>query len=278
MSIGGDEYGAGEEARSGTRTRLPGEDGDVYGVGRGPSRPGRSLLMVVGVVVLLIAAIAFANRGGGDVGDHAGGDGGAAGTSPTAPTGDKPVRASDDATGIPAGFAHTKQGAQSAAANYAVALGGDGMFSAAQRQRIVTAVYAPGVVEARQKGLDRVYSDPDFLGRIGLNDDGSAPDGMTFVSRVNPVGSKVTDYSTDSAKVAVWYSTLFGLAGEKSKNPVSESWYTDTFTLTWADGDWKVTDLQQKDGPTPVGRDQKASTAEKMAKAVEGFGGFTYAR
>lgn len=59
---------------------------------------------------------------------------------------------------------------------------------------------------------------------------------------------------------------------------MSESWYTTTYQLKWINGDWKVTDFTQKDGPVPVGRDQKASTADDMTKAVEEYGGFTYAR
>ncbi|NUK38726.1 hypothetical protein HRW12_34390, partial [Streptomyces lunaelactis] len=76
MSLG-DEHGYGGEpggrtdegfGGSGqTRTRLPGGgDTDVYGGARRPVRNSRSLITVVGVVVLLIAAIAFANQGGGD--------------------------------------------------------------------------------------------------------------------------------------------------------------------------------------------------------------------
>ncbi|TSB13580.1 hypothetical protein, partial [Streptomyces benahoarensis] len=179
---------------------------------------------------------------------------------------------------IASGFAKTQQGAQSAAANYAVALAGVGMYAPASRQQIVKAVYAPPVAAARKSALDKIYADPNFLGRIGLKPDGSAPKGMTFVSRAIPVGTELESMKDDTAKVAVWYSALFGLAGVESKNPVSESWYTNTFELKWTGGDWKVTDFTQKDGPAPVGRDQAAASAEDMSKAVEKFGGFTYAR
>ena len=123
----------------------------------------------------------------------------------------------------------------------------------------MNAVYAPAVATARQDDLDKVYSGEAFLTSIGLNTDGTAPDGMTFISRSNPVGTKVVKFSDETASVSVWYSALFGLAGEGSKNPVSESWFTNTFELAWIDGDWKVTDFTQKDGPVPVGRDQAAS-------------------
>ncbi|MEV0261388.1 hypothetical protein AB0I49_08590 [Streptomyces sp. NPDC050617] len=302
MSLDGDEgYGSGgDHGRGGragrgrgnpddqgrpTRTRLPEGEGDSYDGARRGGRPGRTglssrnLMTVVGVVVLLVAAIAFANRSGGDGGDG-GGDSPKGGdknahAQATAPTGVKPVDGKND--GIAKGFAHTEQGAQSAAANYAVALSSDGMFRGETRHRIVAAVYAPDVVTARQSDYDKAYSGERSV-KLGLKADGTAPSGMAFVSRTNPAGTKTVSYQDDTASVAVWYSTLFGLAGEHSKNPVSEGWYTSTFQLKWVGDDWKVTAFSQKDGPTPVGRDQAASSAKDMSDAVQGFGGFTYAR
>lgn len=272
----GDEQGYDYPETGHTRTRLP--DPDPYG--GAPRRPhrssSRSLITVVGVVVLLIAAIAFANRG-----DSSGGDGATAKNdqpraASTAASGTKPV---ETKTGnIPAGFPHTEQGAQSAAANYAVALGSAEMFNTVWRHRIVDTVYASEVAAAKQSAMDSAYSNERFLANIGLAKDGSAPKGQTFVSRVIPVGTKVTSSGGDATTVEVWYTSLFGLSGEASKNPVTESWYTTTYKLKWADGDWKITDFQQKDGPVPVGRDQTASTADDMTKAVEEYGGFTYAR
>ena len=280
MSLG-DEHGArGDDGGYGgtgqTRTRLPDTTGDVYGGARRGSRSSsRSLVTVVGVVVLLIAAIAFANRGGDD---SASGEGGSdkAETAPTAATGKQPVETK--AGGIPSGFAQDEQGVESAAANYSVALGSAEMFDRERRHEIVDTVYAPDVAADRQSGLDQAYSSEKFLTNIGLDKDGKAPSGQSFVSRVIPVGTKAKSASSESASVEVWYTSLFGLSGDGSTNPVTESWYTTTYELKWVGGDWKVTDFQQKDGPVPVGRDQTASTADDMTKAVEEYGGFTYAR
>ncbi|MFI6053985.1 hypothetical protein ACIBCO_28330 [Streptomyces violascens] len=259
-----------------TRTRLPEGAGDIYGGARRPPRNTRSLVMVVGVVVLLVAAIAFANRGGDSGSSSDTRDAKKPDAQSTAATGTKPVDGKQ--AGIASGFPQTEQGAQSAAANYAVALGSEGMFSVGRRHEIVNTVYAPDVAAARQGDLDKVYAGKDFLSRIGLNPDGTAPAGQTFISRTNPVGAKADKYDGATATVSVWYSALFGLAGEGSKNPVSESWFTNTFQLKWTGADWKVTDFTQKDGPAPVGRDQAAAPAKDMTDAVEQFGGFTYAR
>ncbi|MFF0224769.1 hypothetical protein [Streptomyces sp. NPDC004629] len=275
MSLGDENGASGGYADTGqTRTRLP--EGDPYGgARRGGRSSSRSLVTVVGIVVLLIAAIAFANRGGDDD-SPARGSSDKPATSATAASGDTPVRSTT--AGIPTGFPHTQQGAQSAAANYAVALGSAEMFNKARRHEIVDTVYAPDIAAARQAALDSAYSNESFLSNIGLAKDGSTPRGQTFVSRIIPVGTKVTSSGNDNATVEVWYTSLFGLSGDASTNPVSESWYTTTYELRWVGDDWKVTDFQQKDGPVPVGRDQKASTADDMTKAVEEYGGFTYAR
>lgn len=274
-----DERNGGLYGGSGeTRTRLPeGEGGgqDVYGGARRSSRSSsRSLVTVVGVVVVLIAAIAFANRG--DGGTSSGeGDGKKAESNPTAASGEKPV--DGKTSGIPSGFAKSEQGAESAAANYASALGSDGMFNQAKRHEIVQAVADPSSVNKLQSGFDADYSQA-FLKKIGLSNDGSAPSGSTFVNRTLPAGTKVTSYGASGATVEVWCSGLFGLTGEKSTNPVTGSWFTVTMKLKWNDNDWKVLASSQKSGPTPVNGDNPISGADDIGKAVKEYGGFTYAR
>ncbi|MCT2592924.1 hypothetical protein LHJ74_23925 [Streptomyces sp. N2-109] len=297
MSIGGDDYdergrpgGSGPStgrgsARQGTRTRLPGEDGDVYGVGRrSAARPGRSLLTVLSVVVLLIAAIAFANRGGDSGSEADGGSGGSQAKNPeggeaqpTAPTGEKPVSGKDGTTGIPSGFPQTEQGAQSAATNYAVVLSSGEITKPDSRDDVVQQVFTPSKIAETQSKMDQVYS-AETLDKIGLEEDGTAKDGLAYVSRTAPIGTTVVDFSSNSAKVDVWCTGVFGTAGEESTTPVTSDWFTMRFNLSWVESDWKVQGFTQKDGPAPVTGDNRASGADEIAKAVEQFGGFTYAR
>lgn len=266
-------------AAGGTRTRLPDEEDatDIYGgARRPPARVGRNLITVLGVIVLLFAAIAFANRGGQHGDDRAaGGDREAAKAQPTAPTGEQPV--TGDNGGIPAGFAHNEQGAQSAAANYAVALGSTDMFDAERRNALIDTIVAPQARATFRANLDQAYT-PDFFQELGLEEDGQAPEGLTFISRTTPVGTRVTAYTADTATVEVWCSGLLGLAGEGSTHPVTDGWFTLTVELRWAEGDWKVVETKQKSGPAPVNGDTRASGADEIAEAVEQFGGFTYAR
>jgi hypothetical protein len=284
MSLG-DEHGYGGEpggrtdegfrGTGQTRTRLPGGgDTDIYGGARRPVRSSRSLITVVGVVVLLIAAIAFANQGGGDDNSSTT-DVKGTGTAPTAATGVRPVTGKNGE--IPSGFAKDEQGAQSAAANYAVALGSDGIFKAATRRGIVQGIHDPAVVDRLVSDLNKAYS-AGFLANVGLNGDGTAPTGLTFVSRTVPVGTKVTEQNGDTATVEVWCTGLVGLAGPNSTKPVTETWFTITEKLKWVGNDWKIESSSQKEGPTPVNGDNRASSADEIAGAVEGYGGFTYAR
>jgi hypothetical protein len=179
--------------------------------------------------------------------------------------------------GIPTGFAHDEQGVQSAAANYAVVLVSADILKPTRRAEIVQQVFVADKQAALTNKLDQAYSE-EFLSSIGLDQNGTAAAGRTYVSRTVPIGTKVTSYSNATATAEVWCTGLYGTAGEDSTNPVTTDWFTMTLQLRWAGGDWKVDSFSQKDGPAPVPGDEKASSAEEMAKAVEEYGGFTYAR
>lgn len=296
MSLGGDDgYGGdyGQDpvrtggASSGghlTRTRLPEGDDDPFGAprrgGGRAGKPSRNLVTVVGVVVLLIAAIAFANRGGADNSSDSGPDNGSgprANSRSTAPTGERPVEGKDGVTGIASGFAKTEQGAQSAAANYAVALGSADILNRDRRHEMVPQIFTSAAAGSLQGKLDKAYS-TDFLQKLGLDENGKAADGLTYISRTTPIGTKITKYAEGAATVAVWCTGVFGTAGEGSKNPVTNDWFTMTLKLRWAGNDWKAESYSQQNGPAPVNSDRTASTADEIAKAVEEYGGFTYAR
>jgi hypothetical protein len=235
--------------------------------------------MVVGVVVLLIAAIAFANRGQGvsGSGSGSGSDEKKPHQATTAASGDQPVTSQKG--GIPAGFSHDERGAQSAAANYAVALGSADIVKPGLRDGIVRQIFAPDQVATSEDKLNAAYS-KDFLAKVGLDAQGNAPAGLTYVSRTLPVGTNVikATKNADAVTVDVWCTGVFGTAGDDSTNPVSTDWFTMTLSLRWADGDWKIESFSQKDGPTPVSGDNQISPSDDIAKAVKDYGGFTYAR
>ncbi len=151
------------------------------------------------------------------------------------------------------------------------------MFRADARHAIVAAVADPTVAPALQARLDQAFS-ADTAAKFGLDAQGNAPKGLTFVSRTVPVGTKTTNSADTATKVDVWCTGLTGLAGERSTQPVAENWYTLTVTLRWTGSDWKLTDFSRQSGPAPVPGDQQAATADEITRAVQDFGGFRYAR
>ncbi|WP_105974040.1 hypothetical protein [Streptomyces geranii] len=295
MSLGdGHSQGNGDSARPDdggyggtgqTRTRYHDQgNGGLYGGAR-RTRSSRGMVTAVGVVVLLIAAIAFANRGGDDSSTSSSssttgsgsGSGSASGpdTAATAASGEQPV--TKKAAGLPAGFAHDRQGAQSAAANYAVSLGSTGMYRKDTRDKLVDALFTTEAAAKLKGPLDKAYS-ASLLARLGLDANGNAPEGSTFVSRVTPVGTKTVAYGDSTATVEVWYVGLSGIAGDTSTSPVTSSWNTLTYNLRWSGGDWKVVSYAEKDGPNPVPGDSRAAASDEISKAIDEYGGFTYAR
>jgi hypothetical protein len=263
-----------------TRTRLPVGEQPSSPPTLGQSRPLRALLTVLVVVTLLVVAISIANRSKPDPGSSGGGSADRAAPSAPAgagppPSGDQPVGTT--VNGIASGFPHTEQGAQSAATNYAVAVGSADMFRADSRHGIIATIADPGAVGALQSRLDQGFGG-DTVARYGLDAQGRAPKGLTFVSRTVPVGTKSTGYNDADAKVEVWCTGLTGLAGEHSVQPVTANWFTLTLSLHWAGSDWKLTDFASRQGPAPMPGDQQAATAEEITGAVQQFGGFRYAR
>ncbi|MGW4803998.1 hypothetical protein [Kitasatospora sp. NPDC004272] len=263
-----------------TRTRLPVAEQTVHVTGR-QARPLRTLLTILGIVTLLVVAVSIANRDKPAVGrggtSTSGDRASAAAASPdrTAASGQQPVTTTSN--GIGTGYPHTDQGAQSAAANYAVALGSADMFRTADRHTVLATIADPTAVQPLQTRLDQAFT-PETNARYGLDAEGRAPKGQTFVNRVVPVGTRTTNGADTATRVEVWCTGLYGLAGEGSVVPVTQDWYTLTVTMRWTGSDWKLTDYSRAAGPAPLPGDQQAATAKEIADAVQQFGGFRYAR
>ena len=212
------------------------------------------------MVAVLIAAIAFANRGGDDSststspstkGSGSGSNSGSAGqpdAAPTAASGKQPVTTKK--ADIPPGSRTTARAFSLAAANYAVSLGSTGMFRKDSRDKIIDTLFTAEAAAKLKAPLDKAYS-ANLLTRLGLDAGGNAPEGSTFVSRVTPLGTKTVAYGGSTATVEVWYVGLSGIAGGKSTNPVTSSWNTWTYDMRWSGDDWKVVSYTEKEGPDP---------------------------
>ncbi len=230
------------------------------------------------MVAVLVLAVAVLNRTSGSSTGAATAPSSTAkaatsGDNATAPTGTQPVTTTQN--GIATGYPHTDEGAQSAAVNYADALGSSDMYASTKRHAIVTTITTPGASARLQSTLDSQYTELNKT--LGLKD-GVAPAGLTFVSRPLPVGTKLDSYGGDAATVEVWSDQLGGLAGTGSTKPVTEYWYTLTMHLQWSGNDWKIASYTSVDGPAPISGNQQASSAQSLSAAVNQFGGLRYAR
>lgn len=170
----------------------------------------------------------------------------------------------------------TEAGAQAAAANDVVAYSGQQMFATASRHALVARLAAPAVVDALQAQFDAAFG--QAAARYGLDQDGKPPAGLTFVCRALPVGVRTVSFTPQRATIDVWSAGLIGLAGQRSTQPVAETWQTTRLDLLWTDGGWRWLQATQTDGPVPVSGMQPPSSASDIADAARSFQGLTYAR
>ncbi|MGH3326637.1 MAG: hypothetical protein ACRDPT_02365 [Streptomycetales bacterium] len=255
-----------------TRIRLPDEARPPRSSHRPSWVSGAAALTIV---ALIVGAVVFVNHS--HPGGHQGHPGGPASEPKIDPD---PISGSlpdgRAAAGVPVGYRRTAEGAQSAAANYAVAYGSEAMFEPGRRRAIIAAIADPAVAARLAGRLDAAFA---AVGKTyGLDGNGNPPEGLTFVCRTLPVGVRLVSYAGDTAVVAVWTNGIIGLAGDESTKPVAEGWHTMTVTLRWVDGDWRWRSFTQKDGPTPVSGRQPASRADEIARAVTSYEGLRYGR
>lgn len=232
---------------------------------RRPSRPWRFVVYAVlaAVLILLIAALVIRRP-------SAPSSGAPTATSPT--PGSSPIPVVAGATrveaGVPIGYPRTESGAVAAATNYLVAFTQPRMFQPPVRFQVLTVLAgptrAPDLIRAVDPGMQRAAQALRVDPATGTSAMGQ------LVSRLVPVGYKVVSFEGDRARVAVWGTSLSGVAGASSSMPVVNTWATDTVDLEW-DGDWKWAGFVESDGPTPVGTVNPPSAWSDIADASTGF-------
>lgn len=195
--------------------------------------------------------------------------------STTPSTDESPAFPSNSADGALVGYPDTRSGAEAAAANFVAAYGSEEMMTTTSRHKLVREIADPAIEPTLQHQLDQAFT--LAAQGFGLDKNGKAPTGQTFVSRAVPFGTTVSTYTAAKATVAVWINMIAGTAGQGSTHPVSETWSTVTLNLTWVNGDWKWSSFTQADGPTPVPAGQQVSSSSDLQKAVQQFARLRYA-
>ncbi|MFJ9822275.1 hypothetical protein ACIRU3_45055 [Streptomyces sp. NPDC101151] len=148
---------------------------------------------------------------------------------------------------------HSREGAQSAAATMAAVLGGEEMFDPTRRGDVVQRIVVLERRLAVQAAVDADYTTV-FNKKLGLDEQGHAPPGATFISRTMPAGVTVRHYDAREATVGVWRAGLLGLTGKGAAHPIppATGWFTQTLTVRWIDDGWRLAEFTQHDGPEPA--------------------------
>jgi hypothetical protein len=132
---------------------------------------------------------------------------------------------------VPVGYAHTEQGAISAATNYLAALATATVSSQRTRAQMIAAMAAAESRAALQQQYDWASA------KIGRELHLEGSESVQAVVRMIPVGWQVQRYDGRTAEVLVFGT---GLYGSSAGVPVRETWGVNAVTLTWEDGDWKL--------------------------------------
>jgi hypothetical protein len=204
----------------------------------------------------------------------AAGQGTAADAPAAAATATKGVGPRRIENGVKVGYAHSREGAIAAAANYTTALSSDLILDPARRKAAIDTLAAPEAKARLQKTFDQAVTSL----RNGLGVDGGAADGAQVLLRATPVGWRVEEYSNRAARVAIWVTSVGGsIGGTDGPVPIREGWGTTTVELRWARGDWKQVDSTTTDGPVPIADVAPPTAAPELVSKASEFKEFTYA-
>lgn len=186
-------------------------------------------------------------------------------THPTATVG--AVGPSSIAGGVPVGYAHNENGAVAAATTYLAVLAGPTVLDATSRSAALNAVALPSA----RADLDRTLTvDPAGAAAAGLST--ALKDG-SLIARTIPTGSHLSSYAAGGATVDVWAVSLLGT---RTLAKATASWSTTTITLTWSDGDWKLTRLVSHPGPVPTPGSDVPSRYDDLLSALADLDGYSY--
>lgn len=168
-----------------------------------------------------------------------------------------------------AGNARTSQGAAAAATAYVGALDGSALLD---WSRLRTTLAAIASVESRA-ALVRAYEEAatQTRERLGL---GTAPEPI-LILRAVPVGYRIDRFTRDAATVSLW---RVGIIGSGATVEPQQSWRTETVSLVWERGGWKVASFRSSAGPTPPLAPSAATPASELFATVPEFEELKHAR
>jgi hypothetical protein len=157
----------------------------------------------------------------------------------------------------------TRASAVAAAAAYVSELDGSILLDSTRLRavvnRIASAQARPSLVTAYEQAAAQARE------RLGLR---TVP-APVVILRAAPVGYRVDSYSARSATISIW---RVGIIGSGATVDPQQSWATETVTLVWESGRWKVAGLSSSPGPTPpLPAGVAATSRSELFRTVPGF-------
>jgi hypothetical protein len=163
------------------------------------------------------------------------------------------------------GYAQTPEGAVAAATAYVAALSGPALVDPDAVRRTVTAIASTGardnLVQAYQSAAAHAR---EQLGVVRTSDE-------SVVIRASSVGYRVDGFHRHAATVSIW---RVGIVGSGAMVEPRQSWRTETVSLVWEGGTWKVDAVGSSPGPTPPLAGTPTAATELFA-AIPTFEEFT---
>jgi hypothetical protein len=165
--------------------------------------------------------------------------------------------------------ARTAAGAVAAAAASVELFNGTALLDSIRIRRLVDRVAASNA----RDGLARAYEQGAAQARARLAAD-SVPAPVVIV-RAALVGYRIDSFTPSAATVAVW---RVGIVGSGATVQPQQSWRTETVSLVWEHGAWKVESFASAPGPTPpLSTVAGATAAGDLFTEIPRFREFTHA-
>jgi hypothetical protein len=164
------------------------------------------------------------------------------------------------------GWTRTPEGAVAAARAYLTALAGPAIVDPAAARATLTAIASANSRDT----LVRAYELAASQTREQLGIDSSSD--PAHLLRTASVGYRIEGFHPDAATVSIW---RLGIVGSGTAVAPRQSWRTETVSLVWEEGAWKLDALRSSPGPTPPLSGPGATPPAELAAALPTFEPFT---
>lgn len=170
-------------------------------------------------------------------------------------------------SGVPTGFAHTEAGAVAALLSHAAALGHPRVVVDARRRAQVLSVVATPRYAATFAGQSAVGLEAVRRSSLGRG----LATGAQTIYLASPIAYRVVSFTRDQAVVEGWGVSVIG--NSEGLEPRA-TWGKTLATARWQNGDWRIDDVEAREGPTPkLAPGQVTSSPDDFLARLDGLRG-----